>query len=73
MVEGDGPVHLITSKILGERRACVRSLVDLHLRLVEPPFDMGGYSSEDDDDEAFDNMSVTSDEEVAAGAGGSKD
>jgi len=45
LVEGDGPVHLITSKIL------------------EPPFDFGGYSSDDDEDQ-FDTMSVTSDEDV---------
>lgn len=53
LVEGDGPVHLITSKIL------------------EPPFDLGGYSSDDDEDQ-FDNMSVTSDEDIPRNAGDRK-
>ncbi|UJR31746.1 hypothetical protein I4U23_019224 [Adineta vaga] len=53
LVEGDGPVHLITSKIL------------------EPPFDFGGYSSDDDEDQ-FDNMSVTSDEDLPQNAGDRK-
>jgi len=53
LVEGDGPVHLITSKIL------------------EPPFDFGGYSSDDEEDQ-FDTMSVTSDEDLPVTAGDRK-
>jgi len=53
LLEGDGPVHLITSKIL------------------EPPFDFGGYSSDDDKDQ-FDTMSVTSDEDLPQTAGDRK-
>ncbi|CAF1571886.1 unnamed protein product [Rotaria magnacalcarata] len=53
LVEGDGPVHLITSKIL------------------EPPFDFGGYSSDDEDDQ-FDVMSGTSDEDIQQSAGDRK-
>ncbi|CAF1088505.1 unnamed protein product [Rotaria sordida] len=53
LVEGDGPVHLITSKIL------------------EPPFDFGGYSSDDDEDQ-FDTMSATSDEDIQHNAGDRK-
>jgi len=53
LLEGDGPVHLITSKIL------------------EPPFDIGGYSSDDDEDQ-FDTMSVTSDEDLPQNAGDRK-
>ena len=53
LVEGDGPVHLITSKIL------------------EPPFDFGGYSSSDDDDQ-FDTMSASSDEDIQPHAGDKK-
>jgi len=53
LVEGDGPVHLITSKIL------------------EPPFDIGGYSSDDEEDQ-FDTMSVTSEEDTQQNAGDRK-
>ncbi|CAF4996775.1 unnamed protein product [Rotaria sp. Silwood1] len=53
LVEGDGPIHLITSKIL------------------EPPFDFGGYSSDDDEDQ-FDTMSATSDEDIQHNAGDRK-
>lgn len=45
LVEGDGPVHLITSKI------------------IEPPFDMANYASDDDDDQ-FDEMSDSSDDDM---------
>ncbi|CAF4432195.1 unnamed protein product, partial [Adineta steineri] len=55
LVEGDGPVHLITSKIL------------------EPPFDFGGYSSDDDEEDNFDTISVTSDEDMQQNAGDRKD
>ncbi|CAF0735979.1 unnamed protein product [Adineta steineri] len=54
LVEGDGPVHLITSKIL------------------EPPFDFGGYSSDDDEEDNFDTISVTSDEDMQQNAGDRK-
>ncbi|CAF2699398.1 unnamed protein product [Rotaria sp. Silwood2] len=53
LVEGDGPVHLITSKI------------------IEPPFDFGGYSSDDDEDQ-FETMSGTSDDDIQHNAGDRK-
>lgn len=41
---------------------------ELSLTFAEPPFDFGGYSSDEDDDQ-FDTMSVTSDEDAAHPAG----
>ena len=38
---------------------------------LEPPFDFGGYSSDDDEDQ-FDTMSVTSDEDIQLNAGDKK-
>ena len=37
----------------------------------EPPFDFGGYSSDDDEDQ-FDTMSVTSDEDIQQNVGDRK-
>lgn len=38
--------------------------------IIEPPYDFGGYSSDDEDQ--FDNMSVTSDEDIQQSAGDKK-
>lgn len=38
---------------------------------IEPPFDLGGYSSDDDEDQ-FDTMSATSDEDIQPHAGDKK-
>ena len=38
---------------------------------LEPPFDFGNYSSDDDEDQ-FDTMSVTSDEDLPQNAGDRK-
>jgi hypothetical protein len=68
LIEGDGPVHLITSKILGKNNL---NYSKVNISFVEPPFDFGGYSSDDDEDQ-FDTMSVTSDEDLPQTAGDRK-
>jgi hypothetical protein len=71
LVEGDGPVHLITSKILGKTISFFKNiLLKLFFGFKEPPFDFGGYSSDDEDQ--FDGMSVTSDEDIPQNAGDRK-
>ena len=42
-----------------------------NILLLEPPLDFGGYSSDDDEDQ-FDTMSVTSDEDLPQTAGDRK-
>ncbi len=43
----------------------------MNISFEEPPFDFGGYSSDDDEDQ-FDTMSVTSDEDLPQNAGDRK-